>query len=200
MDLTTARTRLAGRGFDYLTTDQIDEALNTAKNNFEDAYPWPWLETSTTNTAPVTISDLKQVLYVVDTSHDVPLSGNDIRTLAEWDPGLATTGDPQYWYLDGLTSLKVWPVNTSASLEVRYVKESPELANGDDEPLIPDRYCPIWLDLAVAECLKITNNYAASQAQENAANARILQLIDRYSERNLQNGDPQTIYGYSEDW
>lgn len=199
MDLTTARTRLAGRGFDYLTTDQLDEALNTAKNNFEDAYPWPWLEDTTTGTAPLTIADLKQILYVVDTTHDCPLSGNDSRTLAEWDPGFTATGDPQYWWLDGLTTLKVWPLST-AQLEVRYVKESPELADGSDEPLIPDRYCAIWLDLAVAETLKITNNYAASTSQLQAANLRLAQLIDRYSDRNLMNGDFQTIYGNSEDW
>lgn len=189
MDLTTARVRLAGRGFDYLTTDQIDEALNTAKNSIEDAYPWPWLDATATGTAPLTITDLKQILYVVDATTDRRLFGMDVRSIAEQNASLDQQGDPMFWWIDGLTTLRSWPIS-SHTLNVRYRKFSPDLAIGGTEtPLIPVRYHPVWIDMAVVEALKVTHNLVAAQTMLLDVNRRLEQMVAHFADRNLQNPD-----------
>ena len=45
MNLSAARTELAARGFDDLAAARLTLFLNQARNDFEDAYPFPWLET-----------------------------------------------------------------------------------------------------------------------------------------------------------
>jgi hypothetical protein len=150
MDLTAAQTELKARGGDYLSTARLTTFLNDAKNELEDFFVWPWLETTTTGTAPLTISDLKHVLYVVDTTNQAELTGASAQYIVEdLDETITTTGTPDVWWLDGTTTLKVYPANTSASLSVRYVKFSPELSAGADTPLIPVRNHNLWIDLAL---------------------------------------------------
>lgn len=163
--------------------------LNLGKNALEQVAPWPWLEATTSGTAPLTISDLRQVLYVVDTTNDCVLPGLDVRSTVGVDPELGS-GVPSSWWLDGLTSLKVHPTNTSVSLSVRYLKFSSELSTGTDTPLIPVREHPVWIDFAVVEAYKDSDNFAAAQALLGDLMSRAVpRMIDTYCGRNLANPD-----------
>lgn len=197
MTLTTATTELQARGGSYLAAARCTTMLNDAKNELEDFYPWPWLETTTTGTAPVTISDLKYVLYVVDTTNKCELPGVSAQWLISQETAdLTQTGDASYWYLDGLTSLKVYPVNTTASLSVRYVKYSPELSAGSDTPLFPARYTNIWIDLAMVRVYEDADDHQAADVLRTKVQKRLGLLVEEFEARNRQNTMVQEIiYG-----
>lgn len=188
LTLSTARDELAARGFDYLSTTRMNLMLNAGKNALEDEYPFPWLETTTTGTAPLTISDLKYVLYVVDTSNQNELTGVDVRDVALGDPTVTTAGTPDSWWLDGAATVRTYPTSTSASLSVRYVKFSPELSADSDTPLIPGRYHLTWIDYAVVRAYEDSDNYDAANALLSQVRGYSLaQMIEVYASRNRQN-------------
>jgi len=199
VDLAAARAELGDRGFDYLSAPRMDIMLNNARNQLEDEYPWPWLETTTTGSAPLTISDLKSVLYVVDQDADQILAGVDARDVVDRDAGVATAGTADSWWLDGTTTLRTYPVS-SASLLVRYVRFSPQLTAGSDTPLIPERYHPVWIDLAVIQAYKDSDNYQAAAALQSDVNARVGRMMEIYAARNRQNQSLQVLTFASEDW
>lgn len=201
MTLDDARTALQERGFDELSDTRLDEILNLAKNQFEDVFPFPWLEDTATGTAPLTIDDLKAVLYVVDTSNRVELMGVPAQqVVSDLDPIVATTGQPVVWWQNGANVLEVYPASTSVQLSVRYVKESPELSLDADTPLIPARYHATWVDLAAVRAYLDGDNPEAA-AQLRAVVAQDLQaIVSRFATVNRQNGLFQSIRGYSEDW
>jgi hypothetical protein len=189
MDLTAAQTELKARGFDYLSTTRLNYMLNLGKNALESLQPWPWLEATTTGTAPLTISDLRHVLYVVDTTNQVQLPGMDVRAVVDLDPTLPS-GSPSWWWLDGSTTLRLAPTSTSASLSVRYVKWSPELSAGADTPLIPTREHPVWIDFAQVEAYKDSDNYQAAIALDGDLTTRqIPRMVNAYLGRNMQGPD-----------
>ena len=201
MNLGTARTELLARGFDYLSSSRANTMLTNAKNAFEDEWSWPWLEATTTGTAPLTISDLKDVLSVVDTTNQVQLTGLDARDITDRDAIVTTAGSPDSWWLDGETTLRVYPTSTSVQLSVRYVKFSPELANDSDTPLIPVRYHPVWLDYAVVEAYLDSDNFDAAAGLLNfVRQQRLPAMIEQYATRNRQNPGYVAVTWASDDW
>lgn len=188
MNLAAGRDELSSRGFDYLSTSRLNIMLNNAKNTLEDSFAWPWLETTTTGLAPLTISDLKYVLYVVDTTNMLELTGVDARDVALRDTIVTTAGAPDAWWLDGETTLKTYPTSSTASLSVRYVKYSPELVADSDTPLIPVRYHPLWVDFAVVEAYQDSDNQSAAYALMGFIETyRLPQMIEVYASRNRAN-------------
>lgn len=166
MDFSTLQTEVFSRGFDYLDDSgtglaRVKRWLNQAYLEICEAYSWPFLDTTTSGTAPLTISDLRQVLYVLDTSNDRQLQGVDVRHIADIDSDVSTTGTPQWYWLDGLTTVKVYPTNTSNTLSVRYLKTPVELSANGDEPVIPARFQDLIVDLAVLKGMKDSDNYEA---------------------------------------
>lgn len=187
MNLSSARDELAARGFDYLSTSRLNIMLNNGKNALEDEFAFPWLETTTTGTAPLAIADLKYVLYVVDTTNQNELTGLDSRDIALRDAIVGTAGTPDAWWLDGAGTLQTYPTST-ASLSVRYVKFSPELSADSDTPLIPVRYHSVWVDYAVVDAYRDSDNYAAANALLGFVREfRLQQMIEVYGARNRQN-------------
>src|SRR4051812_43221527 len=163
--LATAEAELQARGYNRFSTTRLDAWLNEAKNRFEDyQFDWPWLKTTTTGTAPVTISDLRRVLSVVDSSSTLPVDQVDENAIIEFASGsLTLAGSPSGWFLSSDTVLTTFPVGRG-SLSVRYIKFSPELSAGSDTPLIPARYRMTWVDLAEVEALRFGVKDAASAA------------------------------------
>jgi hypothetical protein len=201
MDLTAAQTELKARGGDYLSNARLTTFLNDAKSELEDYWDWPWLETTTSGAAPLTIADLKSVLYVVDTSNLRELRGLAAADIvAELDETITTTGTPEYWWLDGTTSLKLYPASTSAQLSVRYVKFSAELSAGTDTPLIPTRYHNLWIDLAMVRVYKDDDQAQAAAALLQDCYARLYKIVEVYEARNHQNPMIQRVRFASEDW
>lgn len=201
MNLTQAIAELKARGFDYLSDARATIMLNNAKNALEDEYPWPWLESTITGPVPLSISDLKYVEYVVDTTNGVELDGIDPRDVIDLDRNVATAGNPSSWWLDGAGTLKTYPTSATAQLSVRYVKFSPELSAGTDTPLIPARYHPVWINYAVVDAYKDDEQHDLAAALLNDLRGRRLPaMIDVYGSRNRGNPDVQVIVAGSEDW
>lgn len=189
MNLTDARTELAARGFDYLPASRMTLMLNNAKNAFEDAWPFPWLEATITGPAPLSIPDLKYVRMVKQVSTNCELIGLDFRQVAQDGTDLNLPGVAEYWWAEGpdpVPILHTWPVDPR-DIWVAYTRESQELVNPLDEPLIPTRYQPVWLDLAVVQAYKDSDNFTAAQALGADVNGRMYQIIERYETRNRQN-------------
>jgi len=200
VNLGEGQTELAARGFDYLDVGRRTIMLNAAKNAFEDYWPFPWLEGFQTGPAPLVIPDLK---YIVLTRMGADeLWGSDVRQLVAEGNDLDQTGTPEVWYLadqvgDAVT-MKVWPVATP-TLKVVYIKRSPELVAPTDAPLIPARYHPLWIDLAVVQAYHDSDNFTGAQALLGEVAAQMLGVIESYETRNRQHSQPITTRGYSED-
>lgn len=195
MNLTAARDALRARGFDGLTDDRCDVMLNAGKNTLDDFAPWPWLQTSTTNVAPLTITDLKAVTYVWNTTTKTTLRGSDKGFLRDnYGPDLTVASTASFWYLDGLTTLRVFPADTSSSFSVDYLMVSPELSADSDEPLSPARLHPIWIDLACVEAYEDADEPGMAQALQAKAEARLWAVVDVYFGRNLQNAQEQGVF------
>lgn len=200
MQLTDARDELAARGFDGLAPSRANGFLNAAKNVLENFAPFPWLETSTSGTAPLTITDLKTVLYVYRTAPNLAIDGQERNYLREmYGPDLTVTGTASFWYLEGLTTLKLFPVDT-ATIFVDYLRNSPELSADSDEPLFPARLNQVWMDYACAEAYMDADEPAMAQTCISKAEARLGREIDNYFDRNRQNPNLQPLQFASEDW
>lgn len=196
----TLQTEFFARGFDYLSDGGA--GLTRAKQWVNDGYhalceeeQWPFLETTATGTAPLTISDLRQILYVVDTTNDIRLREGDARDVVDLNPEVATTGTPSIYWLDGLTTLRVYPTNTSNALSVRYLKVPTDLSADGDVPVVPGRYRNLIVDYAVCKALEDSSNH------EEAARLRgMMQLdLDRMRRALLERAgdDPDFIVQYS---
>jgi len=203
VNLAEARTEVMARGFDYLPPDRLTLMLNNAKNAFEDEWRWPWLEQTVTGPAPLAVTRLKHVYYVQDLDHRAELVALDPRSIAQGGDPIDHPGAPSYWWLDGpepdeTTTINTWPV-AEVTLGTRVVAESPELADDADTPLIPARYHPIWIDYAVAEAYKDSDNYAGAQALRADIALRVQDLVLRYEVRNLQHSELIGVRPFSED-
>jgi hypothetical protein len=173
--------------------------LNDAKNIFEDFWDWPWLEESITGSAPLTIADLKQILYVIDADQECLLEGTTALSVVT-NESLSDGGtqNPRMWYLDGEDTLSVYPANTTNDLQVRYYRFSPELS-GTDTPLIPTRYHNLWVDLAMVNVYEDSDDAQAAAALRADCQQRLGQLVVHYETRNRQNQNTQQLTGGG-DW
>lgn len=193
--LLQGRTEIKARGYSRFSDSRLTSWGNDAKDQFED-YPfdWPWLKATSTGAAPLTISDLRRVRAVVDTSNKNQLSRmRDTEILEFADNTLATTGAPSWWYLTSDTVLAVYPVQT-ASLSVPYIKFSPALSADGDTPLIPSRYHGVWVDLWEAHVLRYGVKDVASAATiEQAAMQRIGRIAGVYAMQDVPDLDEQTM-------
>lgn len=199
MNLSEARDELRARGFDGLTDARCTAFLNAGKNVLENYAPWPWLDASTSGTSPITISDLKTVLHVWSTSPNTSLEGQDRNYLrSTYGPDLTLTGGAQFWYLDGLSTMRFFPVDT-VTRNVDYLKVSPELSADADEPLFPARLHPVWIDFAVVEAYVDADEPTMAQSVQAKAENRLARELDTYFNRNLQNPGKQLLTFSSQD-
>lgn len=200
MNLTAAITELKARGGSFLSDARCTIFLNDAKNDFEDYYDWPWLEATATGTAPVTLTDLKNILYVTDYTRGTELQGVTARDIiAQAGPNIDLTGVPNYWWLNGAYILEVFPKNTTDTLKIRYTSFTAELS-GTDTPAIPPRHHNIWIDLAMVRVYKDSDNLAAAERLEVTAYQRLAKLVEVFEYRNHQNALVQQVTSGSADW
>jgi hypothetical protein len=158
----------ANRGYTDLVTDPTQQPrlkrwVNQAYREITDTAHWPFLEATKEGVAPLTISDLGHVLSVTNKTSDTTLAFLDRRTAVGFDPALNDTGTAEYWFREGETSLRVYPLDSSSTLVVRYVKVPPELSAEGDVPLIPAAYQDLIVDGATVRALKNRDNYEAAQ-------------------------------------
>lgn len=183
MTLAQLRQELKARNPDYFSDTRANTLLNEAYHEVCEAYDWPFLETTTTGTAPLTISDLRKILYAVDTTTQNPLTILDPSTVVnQLDPIIGTVGTPTYFWLDQ-SVLKVYPTNTSVSLSVRYLKVPTDLSLDADTPILPTRYHLVIVDCAQArELAQGPNPNPSNLNRMNAIQANYYRSLDRMRE------------------
>jgi len=188
--LSQARASLQLRGFQYLESAFLTDALNDAKNIFEDLFPFPWLWVTAMGVTPLVIPDLKRIRYVRIPGQSIRLPGIRELDALDVDPD-QVSGYPQYWYLSDHQTLNTFPPGDQ-NIEVKYVRFSPELVNDGDVPLFPAQYNKFWRDLAIIECYKETFNFETAELLWNDLQRRkIPKLIEHFEVRNGMNPEVQ---------
>ena len=183
MNLTALQTELQARGFDDVTdTTRLNYWINLAYQvDICEAEDWPFLATTATGTAPLTISDLRTVLSVIDSTNAVKLRPMDPSNITDdWDTRLTTTGSPWLYYVTGTTVVSVYPANTTSSLSVRYIKVPAALSAGSDTPVIPDRFHYLIVDAAVRRAYRNKDNFEAAQFLDPIVEEGLQKMRDAY--------------------
>ena len=183
MNLGAIRAEVESRGYDYVSDNRLNLWIRQGYRWICSLEPWPFLETSVSAQAPLTIADLSQILHV--STGDETLRGADYRDIRDLDPGLDDTGTPVMWYLTGDT-INTWPTSTEV-LEVRYIRKPPELSSDTDEPLIPEAHHPVLVDYGVMAGLKDNDEYEQAQGLRAVIDAQVQDLRDQIMVRNYQN-------------
>lgn len=177
---------LAARGTDYLEPGRAERFLNRGYQMLCEEYPFDFLKkTVTAQAAPLTISDLREIVYVADATSAAELFELDERRVSELDPDGTETGTAAYWYLLGDT-LYTYPTDTAARLTVRYVYVPPEMTTASDEPVVPQRYRNLITDAAYYLALKDNDEFDAAGALKGLYDAEVLRMILRLGNRSLQ--------------
>lgn len=194
------KTELTNQGFDYLTSTQQGDYINTAYQEVCGLAAWPFLEASTTShTSGTSIADIRQVLYVRDPTTDRRLQASDARTLVDWYGSLTDTGDPEFWYFDGQTTLKTYPVNASRELTVSYVKFPADLT-GTDQPAIPLRYRMVIVDGAACIAHLENGDYEAEQARRAVWQRRVDMMSQALLGRNNTTTPDEVVAWEPKNW
>lgn len=183
MNLGEIRAEVESRGYDYVSDSRLNLWIKQGYRYICALEPWPFLETSVSGQAPLTVADLSQILHV--STGDETLRGADYRDIRDLDPGLDDTGTPVMWYLTGDT-INTWPTSTEV-LEVRYIRKPAELTSDSSEPLIPEAHHPVLVDYAVMSGLKDNDEYEQAQGLRAVVEAQIQDLRDQIMVRNYQN-------------
>lgn len=201
LTLAQARTELQVRGLDFLSNTRANAFLNDAMHEFHDYANWYWLETTTTGAAPLTIADLRDVLYVVDATNQNELANQDIRDLIDVDAAQVSTGTPVSYWIDN-TTIKVWPTAT-VNLSVRYVKVPTDLSADSDVPTFPSKYHSLWVTLAQARVYAQDENFSAQaeplkqsayQDLQNAAQLLMGRMLDAPATQNLTSDPDSSLW------
>lgn len=188
------QTEFYARGFDYLNdagagTARAKQWINDAVHAICEEAAWPFLEATATGTAPLTISDLREVLYVVDTAQKLRLRHSDARDVVDLDPDVTTSGTPAIYWIDGLTTLKVWQTNTANTLSVRYIKVPTDLSADADVPVVPARYRSTIIDIAAARALEDSSNHDEAARLRQVAALDIERMKDSLLDRAADDQD-----------
>lgn len=179
-DLAALRVELYGP-YSYLNdggtqATRGDRWINLAYHELCDQAPWPFLETSSTGAAPLTISDLGDVITVVD-SDGVALDAIGYESLRKIvDGDLTVAGAPAWYYLTGGTVVNTYPV-PSASITVRYRKVPTDLSSGTDEPLVPSEYRDIIALGALRRAAIDNQSWEAANGYRQEWDARLLDMV-----------------------
>lgn len=169
MNFTALQTEFFARGFDYLNADTAGQTR--AKQWLNDSYheicaldDWPFLENDQSGAAPLTITDLRTVLSVLETVTSRELPWVDRRRLADVYGTVSTSGTPQYYYVDASNIVKTFP--TGGTLSVRYIKTPTDLSAGADTPVVPTRFHTLIVDGAVRRGYVDMSQFAEAEAVE----------------------------------
>lgn len=142
---------------------RVKRWINESRGQLNGEARWEYLRGSASITAGGSIADLGTVENVrLPDSNDRPLTEIDSSSLFSMVSD--DVAEPLYWYREG-DVVNVWPVpSTLPALTVRYLKVESDLVADGDEPLVPDRYRPAIIELAVAKAYRDISAYADAAA------------------------------------
>ena len=180
MDLQTMRTEVQARGFSHVTTALIDRWINLTYQDTNNRFPWPFLETNTSGTPPITIADFGHAISVVNLTDGLPLTQRDIRLLQDIDPALSLSGKSRHWYRDGADSnkIKVWPTG-AGTVQVRYIKVAADLGTDVSVPLSPLAFHYLYVEGACMRCYRRANEGEAAADCANEIEVGIAKMAEQ---------------------
>lgn len=163
------QTEFYARGFDYLNDGGTGQTralawINQAYQELCEEDLWPFLLTSSSGAAPLTISDLRVIFTVVNTPTLTVLLPVPEDEVLDTYSTLTTTGVPQFFYTDDLV-VRVYPVG--GTITVRYWKTPTVLAANGDAIVVPDRFANLIVDGAVRRAANDSDDSATVKRAED---------------------------------
>ena len=179
MDFTALKAELAERGFDYLTTTRQGQFINDARAELDDMFTWPYLLTTLADiSSPTAISDFRSLraVYQADGGAEIPVVTRDWLRNQYGD--LSTVGTAAYAYMDGASTpgLRTYP-HQSSGLNADYYRYGPDLSAGTDEPLAPERFHGLIVDLAVERAYRDSDNHTAAEQLRVSIERRLAAMV-----------------------
>lgn len=203
MDFSELKTELASRGFDYLSDLRRGYFINRSYLELCEEQDWPFLEASSSGTAPITVSDLRTISRVIDTTNKYKLRPMDVRNITDEDTDLTTTGTPSYYYVTSGTVVNVYPANTTNSITVNYWKVPTELSGDDDTLVVPARFHHVIVDGACAYAYLDSDNPEMAGQMASVWEAGKARMVDALlSQQHDETDDFIVSYagGYDSGW
>jgi hypothetical protein len=162
------RSDFSARGFAYLdgsTSDQArrDRMINQGQKALCLEDEWPFLITTTSpSTAPITLTDVREIHSVVSSTTELQEADRD--EINDGDPLMSQTGTAQYFWRDGPQTIRVYPLDTSTTWTVRYLKVPATMTAATDVPTVPDDWRFLIVDYAVIQALRDRSNFEEARA------------------------------------
>lgn len=173
------RTELAARGFDYLPASRLNQFVNDAYLlDVCGSHDWPFLEASSTGTAPLTIADLQTIESVIDTTGQYKLHPLDRRNITDNNYSVDQEGTPQFYYVTGGDTIRCFPKNNASQIAVRYWKVPDSLATDTDEPLVPERFRSLIVEAAVRRAYEDDDEWEQAAAAEQRFDIRLRAMAE----------------------
>lgn len=163
--------------------------LNDAMHEIDDMNDWPYLNTTTTGAAPLTIADLGVIESVTNVAGLYTLRPRDRRDLRREYGDLTTAGTACFYYITGGSTINVFPVQASLTMTVDYWKVPVDLSANGDTPAMPDRFRMAIVDLAVERASRDRGDEVGAQAARAQGMSRLLLMEQRLM--SLQHQAPQ---------
>jgi hypothetical protein len=195
VNLGEIKTALKRYGFD--DTDPLTLWINAAMHEFEDAYPWPWLEREVflallVGEREVLVpSDFYKLISLKWKERDSRPVYLGIDEFEEAITDRTITGPlPSVFTMVGMERILVWPTaSENLDIEFIYRKELPDLVDDDDIPGIPTRHHYGLVAGAASYALQAENEEERSQTAQGLWQAVIDRAIARYGTRQEQGTD-----------
>jgi hypothetical protein len=178
----TAKTEIYAMGFSDFNDSgtgetRVGRCLNEAQWEILEEINHPLVRTTTSGTAPVTLTRPKAVLSVTNSTTDANLVSTDVQTLDEMFPDLPDSGTAEWWYLSAEAVVSVYPANTTDTFKVRYEQYPAEMSSTDAFS-VPQRFHGAVLNRAAS---KLWRNYLSNHDEADRCELecqRVLQLFE----------------------
>lgn len=179
LTFSTAKTELYAMGFSDFNDSggngelRVGRAINEAQWEILEEINHPLTRTTTSSTAPVTLTRPKAVLSVTNSTTDTVLDSVDIDTLDDLHPDQPDTGSPVYWYFSSETAISVYPANTSDTIKVRYVQYPAEMSS-TDALTVPQRFHGAVLNRAAS---KLWRNFLSNHEEADRCEGECQRIL-----------------------
>lgn len=185
--LLTVRTEFEARGFTHLGDSRATRLINDAYQWLVKKALWPFREATSSGAAPLTIADMDVIASVVDTANgNQKLHPKDRRELVRRFQDLTTAGTPLYYYIEGGSVVKTYPVG--GTLSVRYWKNATALSGDSDPLIVPDSWVQLVIDRAAYRGLLDAENWAgAASIKAEIADALADMMLDQLAQQADEN-------------
>lgn len=189
MNLGSLKTALKRYGFN--DADPLTDWINAALHEFEDAYPWPWLEKEVflallTGENEITLpADFYKLQSVKFKGFELrpKYLGYDVFT-DEIADRTVTGSLPTVFTLIGMDTMPVWPVPTQdLDLILLYRRSVDDLVDDTDIPNIPTRHHYGLVAGAATYALQAENEEDRAVTAANLWQSVIDRAIARYATR-----------------